>query len=325
MFFRFASPYALLLLPVVFCIWWLRTKQKPTRYLFPPTQQLIMHGMVHGRWFKTILTIMRLCIITVLVFLIARPQLVDESSKLQVEGIDMIIALDVSNSMNMQDYADDHRSRFQVAKDEASRFIKKRDNDAIGLVIFGNIALFRCPITMDKKMVLSMVDELKIGEVDPHGTMLSCGMLAAINRLKKSNAPSKVIILLTDGEPTEGDIDPKAAIAIARECGIKVYAIGIGSEYEQMAYSPFIGVTRIPPVNKKLLEEIAHQTGGRCFMARDAADMRAVYDTIDRLEKTKQELALFGNSTDLFVWPLIGIMLLLLFEQFLMTFIWFGL
>jgi Ca-activated chloride channel family protein len=198
-FFRFGFPQAFLFLPILLIFWWLYVRKKTTTYIYSRTHMLLSTGLSDGYIFQKILDGMRLLSLLVLIFLIARPQYIDEQSKLEVRGIDIVIALDVSGSMGLQDYADDSRSRFTIAKDEASRFIKKRDNDAIGLVVFGGIALLRCPITMDKKLLLTLVNDLELGDVDPGLTMLARGMLAGINRLKQSSAASKVIILLTDG------------------------------------------------------------------------------------------------------------------------------
>ncbi len=268
---------------------------------------------------------MRSLVLIVLAFLIAKPQLVDSRSNVNVEGIDIVLVLDVSGSMQFQDYDDDNRSRFDVAKAEAIRFVQKRKNDAIGLVIFGKDAVSRCPLTFDKPMLKSVVDEMEIGTIDPDGTMLITAMIAAVNRLKHSKATSKVMIALTDGEPSEGDMDPSVAIEIAKKLGIKIYTVGIGSEEEQLLMHPLYGVISKPKVNKELLTQVAHSTGGQYFMAHNARDMRNIYDTIDALEKTEQETPVYSALYDVFipfVFFLIGMVLL---ELLLSSFVWFAL
>lgn len=260
-----------------------------------------------------------------LAFLIGKWQIVDQRSKVPVAGIDIVLVLDVSGSMQFKDYDDDERSRFEVAQAEAIRFIEKRLSDALGLVLFGKDAISRCPITFDKQMLQNIVSELKLGVIDADGTMLITGIVTAANRLKHSQAKSKVMIVLTDGEPSEGDMDPSVGIDIAKKLGIKIYTVGIGSEQEQVFMHPLYGMIAKPKVNKELLTKIAQETGGYYFLARSAADMRTIYDKIDALEKTDHEVPLFSLYYDLLFPVGALIMGLLLCELFLSTYIWFGL
>ena len=296
---------------------------KQTVYQYPLTSLLQAHAITTAHPYKKIVSLIRFLLLTLLLFLIAKPQLVDKSSKVSVEGIDIVLALDVSGSMQMQD-DQDQRSRVDVAKDEAVRFIQKRDNDAIGLVIFGKDAVSRCPLTLDKKIIKNIVHDLQIGVVDPDGTVLSKALLTAINRLKNSAAKSKIIILLTDGEPSPEDIQPKLAIDAAKQLGVRVYTVGIGSDKDVGIMHPIYGLIAAPKLNDKLLKLVADQTGGKFFMARNAKDMRAIYDTIDALEKTKIETPIFSNYTDIFVpFLLFGIGLCVV-ELLLTTLVWFG-
>jgi len=276
---------------------------------------------VHKKFFYCI----RLCILLLLALAIAKLQVVDSRSKVPVSGIDIVLVLDVSGSMQFRDYDDDERSRFDVAKAEAIRFIEKRDSDALGLVLFGKDTVSRCPITFDKQMLKDVVDELKLGVIDSEGTMLITGIVTAANRLKHSQSASKVMIVLTDGEPSEGDMDPSVGIDVAKKLGIKVYTVGIGSEQEQVFMHPLYGVVAKPKVNKELLTKIASQTGGHYFLARSAADMRRIYDKIDSLEKTEHEVPLFSLYYDMLV-PFVAVIMGLFFSELLLsTYIWFGL
>jgi Ca-activated chloride channel family protein len=275
--------------------------------------------------YKKVFYCLRLLVLVLLVLLIARFQVVDVRSKIPAQGIDIVLVLDVSGSMQFRDYDDDERSRFDVAKAEAIRFIEKRTSDAIGLVLFGKDTVSRCPITFDKQMLKDVVDELKIGVIDSEGTMLITGIVTAANRLKYSTAKSKVMIVLTDGEPSEGDMDPSVGIEVAQKLGIKVYTVGIGSEQEQMFMHPLYGILAKPKVNKDLLVRIATGTGGHYFLARNAGDMRRIYDTIDALEKTEHEVPMFSLYYDLLVPGIAVIMILLLTELLLSTYVWFSL
>jgi len=267
---------------------------------------------------------MRFMVLLTLAFLIGKPQLVDPHSNVIIEGLDMILVLDASGSMQFQDFDNSNRSRFDVAKAEAIHFIEKRDNDAIGLVIFGNDAVSRCPLTLDKAMLKNAVQELELGFIDPDGTLLSRAIITAANRLKYSKAKSKIMILLTDGEPSEGDMDPKVAIKIAKELGIKIYTVGIGSDKQEYFRHPFFGLMPKPTINKQLLETIAKETGGQFFLAQNAKDMRTIYNTIDSLEKTEYETPIYRNYQDIFMPFLVAIIGLMGLEVFLSSLVWFS-
>lgn len=293
-------------------------------YKYPLVSLLARQGYTQPPTHTKIFNILRLIIMALLAFLIAKPQLIDQHSTISVEGVDIILVLDISGSMQFEDYKDDPRSRLEVAKDEARQFIQKRTNDAIGLVIFGNDALSRIPLTLDKKIVDQAVESLQIGILDPDGTVLAQALITAENRLKNSKAKSKVIILLTDGAPSPNDKDPSLAIEVAQQLGIKIYTIGIGSDEDQFLMHPFYGLIPKPKINRPLLTKIAKETGGTFFLARSAQDMRTIYNTIDTLEKTKQETTLFHNYYDVFIPFIWCIILLLITELLLSTTIWFG-
>jgi Ca-activated chloride channel family protein len=325
-FLRFEHIWLLgITLPLVCAaVLWRYWYGKEIYYSYSLGQQFKTHNKATRHPYRKIFYLIHFITILTLAFLIAKPQLVDSRSNIQIEGIDIMLVLDASGSMQFQDYSDDERSRFQVAKDEAIRFIKKRVNDAMGLVIFGKDAISRSPLTMDKHILEQMVGNLKIGDIDPDGTMLATAMVTGINRLKASKAQSKIMILLTDGEPSEGDMDPAAACAIAKKLGIKIYTIGIGSEEDQVFMHPLYGMVAKPKVNVSLLKQVARETGGRFFMAHNAKDMRTIYDTIDELEKTKHEAPLYSQFFDVyspFVCALLGLLTL---ELIVSSFVWFS-
>lgn len=326
-FLRFAHPLILLYtLPLVALVCFVYYKYARTIvYRYSLASAIGHDGFATTHPYKKISWFLRFISLVILAFLLAKPQLVDLNSHILVEGIDIVLTLDISGSMRFRDYEDDRRSRIAVAKDEAKLFVDKRDNDAIGLVIFGNDAVSRCPITSDKTIIKSMIDELDIGLIDPDGTLLSTGLITALNRFKKSKAKSKIIILLTDGEPSPGDDKPEDAIEIAKQLGVKVYTIGIGSEQAEYIHDPFYGVQIKPGINKTLLSKIAQQTGGKFFNARNAQDMRVVYNTIDMLEKTEYETNMYNKYYDIFVPFVWFILLMVALEIILASFIWFGL
>lgn len=314
------------LLPVCAVLAWVRWRYASgIRYVYPLADTLHKQGLASRHPYKIILYCMRLCALVGLALLIAKPQLVDPRSHVKMQGIDIVIALDVSGSMSYPHHADDPEPRIDVAKREAIRFIDKRDNDAIGIVIFANDALTLCPLTADKMLLKKIVDDLALGVIDYQGTLISAALIMAENRLKHSTAKSKVIILLTDGDPSPDDRDPQIPLAIAKELGIKIYTIGIGSNQTVKIMQPFGPILRKTTLNKPLLKKIAHETGGRFFEAKKPSDMRVIYDTIDQLEKTEIEAPVFSHYHDYFLPFVWCVFCLVLLELFLASFVWFSL
>jgi Ca-activated chloride channel family protein len=326
-FLRFANPIgfgivlAVLCLGIIVRLW----VTKSPLYVYPLAGLLDKQGFSSRHPFRFILMCMRLLMLVLLVFLIGKPQLIDTKSKVTVKGINIMLVLDVSGSMQSHDDENDPRSRFEVAQEEAIRFINARTNDAIGLVLFGRDALSRCPLTADKKVLTSIVHDTSIGIVDPDGTVLSRAIVTAANRLKGSALKSNIMIVLTDGEPSPEDISPDIAMDIAKQLGIKIYTIGVGSDQERIAMHPLYGPVVLPKLNKELLESIAQSTGGKFFLARNAHDMRSVYDTIDRLEKSEYQAPLYNKYYDIFMPFLWCILVLLVSEIVLISTRWFSL
>ena len=259
-----------------------------------------------------------------MLILVAKPQLTDRKSKITVEGIDIMMVLDVSGSMKYFDDLKDRRSRLEVAKHEAIQFIDKRHNDAIGLVVFGYYAMTSCPLTSDKTMLKTMIQSLGFSETDSihNGTVISQALITASRRLQKSQAKSKIIILLTDGEPSPEDLPIQEAIDIAKSFGIKIYTIGIGT-HGMSFYQHQFGVMQYQSqFNTELLEKVAHETGAQFFDAKKAQDLARVYDDIDRLEKTQYQNDTYTKHYDYFI-PIVFCLLFLIFSELIIsTFIW---
>lgn len=270
-----------------------------------------------------ILFLTRFLILTVLAFLLGRPQKVDEKSQVLVEGIETMLVLDVSGSMQLFDDLKDQRQRIEVAKQEAINFINKRENDPIGLILFAQEAVSRCPATLDKKMLESIIKDTQLGVITADGTMLSKGLLMALNRLHKSDAKSKIIILLTDGEPSDGDVNPQAVVELAKKYGVKIYTIGIGSDVAY--YNHPFGIQQVhSPLNRQLLEVLAHHTGGAFFEAKKPKDLKKIYDEIDRLEKTSYETNVYKKYHDIFLPFLYCLLFLMGCECIARRIIWRG-
>ncbi len=316
------EPVLYILIPALVCLAVFRIYfYRGVRYRYPLSSSLAAQGAISHHKRTVIFFTLRCLLLGLFVILLAKPQLIDPRSKITVEGIDIVLVIDVSGSMSYPHHAHDNRSKIVTAQQEAIRFVDKRVNDAIGLVLFGNVALSRCPITADKLLLKSIIGDIEIGSIDPQGTVLSSGIITAANRLKYSKSTSKIMVVLTDGQPSQNDADHVVAIAIAKELGIKIYTVGIGDDQQQQVFWYYTA----PPLNTALLESIAHETGGTFFQAKNADDMRRIYDTIDALEKNKIEAPVFGRKQDWFL-PLLWCALALIMSELLLsTFVWFGL
>jgi len=329
MVFQFAQINYMLIAIVfaVSCIVYRLWLYRPTVYRYPLTdfivQGRLQSSLVSTQFFFWI----RVIAFILMIILIGKPQFVDSKSKITMDGIDIVLALDVSGSMALFDDLADRRTRLAVAKQEALKFIEKRTNDAIGLVIFGRYALARCPLTVDKGILKSIIQDLEIGQPSSdmqQMTMLSQGLVTAMRRLQGSKAKSKIVVLLTDGAPSPGDLAPQDALNIAKELGIKVYTVGIGNDKGGFINDAVFGVQRVDtPLNKSLLRTIAESTNGKFFEAKNPQDLAHIYETIDRLEKHSSEVEIYHNYYDYFMPLLWLVMGLLLVELFMATFVWF--
>jgi Ca-activated chloride channel family protein len=282
-------------------------------------------GVIKTAGYKKIFFTLRGLVLLGLILLVARPQWVDSKSKLQIEGVDIVLAIDVSGSMQVFDDIRDTRPRIQVARDEAMRFTDKRTDDPIGIVAFAKDALSVCPLTLDKNILKESIGKLELGYIDPNGTSLGTGLATAVNRLRKSKAKSKIIILLTDGEPTSEKIDPDIAIELAKEFDVKVYTVGIGNEKGGYVRHPFFGMQQVGfKIDVVLLKKIARETGGMFFRANNPAQMRKIYDKIDELEKTEYQTDIFNRYYEAFLSFIWVVLLLVGIELFLKFWLWRG-
>tara|TARA_R110002049_G_scaffold155109_1_gene319930 strand:+ start:2633 stop:3631 length:999 start_codon:yes stop_codon:yes gene_type:complete len=265
---------------------------------------------------KPLLFVLRLTALGVIITAMARPQTKDVSTKTKTtKGIDIVMAIDVSSSMLARDLKP---NRLSALKKVAADFIRKRPNDRIGLVAYAGESYTKTPITSDKSIVLTSLRDITYGQLND-GTAIGMGLATAVNRLKESTSKSKIIILLTDGVNNAGFIEPKTAADLAVEYNIKTYTIGIGTNgnaLSPVSYNPDgsfrYGMQKVE-IDEKLLEEIAQVSGGKYFRATDNDKLEAIYDEINKLEKTEIEEFKYTNYEEKFR-PLIllaGILLLL--------------
>jgi len=267
------------------------------------------------------LYIFRLLAITLLIIALARPQTSLSRQDVSVEGIDLVLALDVSGSMQAMDFKPD---RLEAAKAVAVEFIDGRPNDRIGLVIFSGETFTQCPITTDHAVLKNLFMDIKSGMIDD-GTALGDGLATAVNRLRGSKAISKVIILLTDGVNNMGSLDPRSAAEIAKLYGIRIYTIGVGTVgmAPYPVQTPFGIQTQMMEVkiDEPLLQEIARATDGKYFRATNNAKLRAIYKEIDKMEKSKIDVTEFRKKKEEFL-PLVLVAFVLLGLEFLLRYVY---
>ena len=323
---RLVRPHVLLFLVpiIVLAAWYVRNYYKRPQYIYS-LGQVLNNAATQPTWHSLFFFIIRLLICGLLALIVARPQVINRAQSVTVQGRDIMLVTDVSGSMDGFDDMADRRSRLQVAKQEALTFIKKREYDHIGLIIFAKDVLMRCPLTLDKNMLGSLIQELRCGLIDPDGTVLAKGLALACLKLKNSEAKSKVVILLTDGQSTPVDIDPEIALDMARTQGIKVYTIGIGNPDGVLVQHPFYGVVRVQQqgLNKPLLQKIAQRTGGSFFEAQNPHELNKIYAQIDELETTDRLMPDFNADYDWYI-PLIWVACALVaIETICSTYVWF--
>jgi Ca-activated chloride channel family protein len=297
----FANPgfLYLLVLLIPMIIWYLLRQKgfQPTLQIsstqgFKKAPKTYKHILKHGMF------VFRLFAIALLIIVIARPQSTDRWQNVSTEGIDIIIALDISSSMLAQDF---QPNRLEASKDVAIEFISGRPNDRIGLVIFSGESFTQCPLTTDHAVVINLFKDVESGMIED-GTAIGMGLATSINRMKDSNAKSKVIILLTDGVNNRGAIAPLTAAEIAKTFGTRVYTVGVGSQgmapYPvQTPYGTQYQNMEVQ-IDEEILEEIANMTDGKYFRATNNQKLIEIYQEIDQLEKSKIDVTEFSKRNE---------------------------
>lgn len=314
---RFADPlYFLLLIPaLIFFFLHLSGKIGREAVLRFSSVDLIKNAggkkLTAGRAFSSVL---RLAVLTLLVFAMARPQTGTGEDKSTQQVVDIVISLDVSGSMATLDFQPDNR--LVAAKLEAKRFIEARKNDRIGLVIFAGQSFTQCPLTVDHKAILTLLDKIQLGTLED-GTAIGLGLASAVNRLKDSEAKTKIVVLLTDGVNNAGEIDPQTASELAKQFKVRVYTVGVGKDGTSFLpiQDPTFGTRLLKvetQIDEKMLDVIARKTGGAYFRAQDSRALREIFKEIDKLEKTevKIERAVhYEEQYFWFLWPALFVLL----------------
>ncbi len=319
---HFASPYYLwlltLLVPMIAYYVW-RTWQGGAAIQISTVAGVLRAPKTARYYLRHLPFVLRVAAVALLIVALARPQGIEQNSHTNTEGIDIMLAIDVSGSMLARDFKPD---RITAAKEVAGSFVADRYGDRIGLVAFAGEAFTQSPLTTDQSTLQTLLARIRSGLIED-GTAIGNGLATAINRLRESDAKSKVIILLTDGVNNRGEITPLTAAEIAKAQGIRVYTIGVGTE--GMAPYPALDmfgnmtfVNQKVEIDEKTLSTIAEQTGGMYFRATDKAKLKAIYDQINKLEKSKVEVSEHITYHELFLlWALLACGLLL--AEFLLS------
>ena len=268
------------------------------------------------RW-RHLPMVLRMLCLALLILALARPQIGQTDEEVLSEGIDIVLAMDVSGSMAAEDFKP--KNRLYVAKETVIRFVQGRKSDRIGLITFAEKSYTRCPLTLDYAVLTTLLGGVDLAPRTEDGTAIGMGLATAVNRLRGSRARSRVIILLTDGRNNRGSIDPSTGAELARALDIKIYAIAVGTKGEAPypVEDPMFGrryVDRPADIDEESLQSIAATTGGLYFRATDPRGLEEIFGRIDRMEKTTSRVKQYTRYTERFDWLLLPAALLFLAE-----------
>ncbi len=319
---EFAQPYWLLLLALVpLAGWqsWRATKNRPGMR-FSTTKAAAAAGPSLRVRLRILPTVLRVAGLSLAIIAMARPQDRNVIREQFAEGVDIMMVLDTSTSMRAEDFTP---NRFEAAKNVGSEFIAGRTSDRVGLIVFAANAYTQAPLTLDYTFLQSMLTEVEVGVIED-GTAIGTALAMAVNRLKDTEAKSKVIILLTDGQNNRGELSPETAAEVARTLGVRIYAIGVGQHGEApfVVDHPFAGRQRrmVPvEIDEEMLQSVADMTGGQYFRATNNRALREIYDEIGELERTKIEERSYMDFEERYAAFLFPGLLLLLIEVLLST------
>ena len=292
--------FFLLFIPIALLIWYFfKSKKNTSEIIFSDLHSLektktIKNKLIHLTY------LFKICALILLIIALARPQSSTNWEESTTEGIDIILSMDISGSMLAEDLKP---NRLEASKEVAMDFISKRANDRVGLVIFSGESFTQCPLTTDHNVLINLFKDVKSGMVED-GTAIGMGLATAVNRLKESDAISKIIILLTDGVNNKGVVAPFTAAEIAKKFGIRVYTIGVGTEgYAPYPFQTPFGIQYQDvevQIDEETLQNIATVTDGKYFRATNNSKLKEIYKDIDKLEKSKIEVTEFHKRSEEF-------------------------
>jgi len=313
--YRFADPYFLYFLVIIpILIYFHFKRRKPQTATLQYSNIGIVKSIGKTKWskYRHFLFGLRMFTIAFLIFALARPQSGSREEEITTEGIDIILTLDISSSMEAEDFKP--KNRLEVSKIVAKDFVESRKNDRIGMVVFAGESYTQCPLTVDYGVLLNFIDDVKTRTI-ADGTAIGMALANAVNRLRDSKAKSKVIILLTDGRNNAGELHPLSAAQVAEAMGVRIYTVGAGKRgtAPYPIHDPILGkrYQMLPvEIDEDLLQNVADMTGGKYFRAVDRRSLEEVFEEIGELEKTKIEIKEFTRYEELFfIYLAVGLIL----------------
>jgi Ca-activated chloride channel family protein len=304
--------FYLLAIPIIYLIWYFYKKRNITSQIIFSNTESVSNIKTLKTKLRHLPIILKLLAVSLLIIALARPQSSINWEESTTEGIDIVLSMDISGSMLAEDLKP---NRLEASKEVAMNFISQRTNDRIGLVIFSGESFTQCPLTTDHNVLINLFKDVKSGMVED-GTAIGMGLATAVNRLKDSDAISKVIILLTDGVNNKGVVAPFTAAEIAKKYGIRVYTIGVGTEgFAPYPFQTPFGIQHQDvevQIDEETLQDIASVTDGKYFRATNNRKLKEIYKDIDKLEKSKIEVTEFHKRSEEFRnFALPGLVLLL--------------
>ncbi|HKI68157.1 MAG TPA: VWA domain-containing protein [Verrucomicrobiae bacterium] len=307
---NFGHPYLLLLLLLLPVLAWLKGRRgQPPAFLYSSTQLLQGMFKISRRRPGGFLASLRWLVLALFIVALAQPRLTKSQTTVKASGIDIVVAIDLSGSMQSEDFVErgERVDRLDMAKEVLTKFIQERPNDRIGLVAFASQAYIAAPLTLDHNFLYEVLDRLQIGTINENHTAIGSALSTALNRLRKAKSKSKIVILMTDGQNNAGTITPLVAAEAAKALNVKVYTIGVGKRGTAPMPVYFggrkVGYQQVPvDIDEHTLRKIAEDTGGKYYRADDAEKFRQIYAEINKLEKTEAIVNKFTEYKELFPW-----------------------
>ena len=294
------NPWYLLILailPLVFIYKSFLSRSKDGSFRIS-SKSIISEKMIRkGVYKKRLLSFIQYLSMFLIILGLSRPRLIESLQEKNIEIVYIILVIDISSSMLAKDF---QPNRLEVVKKTAKDFINQRKGDRLGILVFAGESFIQCPLTIDNEVLLSLMSEIKVAQQSYDGTAIGMAIANATNRLRNSDAKSKVMILLSDGSNNAGELDPNTAADLAKQFGIKIYTIGAGTN-QDVSFIPGRGYIR-NEIDEETLKAIAKQTGGQYFRATNTEGLKEIYSTINALERTEVEIKVFTQYRELYGW-----------------------
>ena len=294
------NPWYLLILailPLIFIYKSFLSRSKDGSFRIS-SKSIISEKMIRkGVYKKRLLSFIQYLSMFLIILGLSRPRLIESLQEKNIEIVDIVLVIDISSSMLATDF---QPNRLEVVKKTAKDFINQRKGDRLGILVFAGESFIQCPLTIDNEVLLSLMSEIKVAQQSYDGTAIGMAIANATNRLRNSDAKSKVMILLSDGSNNAGELDPNTAADLAKQFGIKIYTIGAGTN-QDVSFIPGRGYIR-NEIDEETLKAIAKQTGGQYFRATNTEGLKEIYSTINALERTEVEIKVFTQYRELYGW-----------------------